>query len=350
MDARRTKIELTFDGTNITEDINEYLQTLTYTDNEEEESDDLSIVIDDRDSVWVGDWLATHQQAGKGVELGAVIVQKNFSSDGTDKVLDCGLFQIDTVKYKVPPAKLTIKAASIPATSTIKTQKKTKAWEKFKLSAIADEIAGANGLALMFESAKDPYFSRVEQVSESDIHFLSRLCKKTGISLKVTAKLIVLFLASEYEGKSTVKTLEKGTKDENGNYIILDADFSTSFLDTAYGSCHVTYTDTLSDQTYEATYVCPSDDGTGQILEINEKVESNGEAMELAEMRLREKNKNEYSVSFKLVGDIDLVAGLTVDVKGYGTFDGKYIITTATHTISGGYTTSLKLRQVLEGY
>lgn len=344
MDARRTKIELTFDGADITEDINKYLQTMTYTDNEEDESDDLQLVIDDRDSVWVGDWLSTHQQAGKGAELAAVIVQKNFFSDGTDKVLDCGLFQVDTVKYKVPPAKLTIKATAIPATSTIKKQKKTKAWEAFKLSAIASEIAGANGLSAMFESVKDPYYKRVEQVSESDIHFLSRLCKKSGISLKVTAKLVVLFLASDYESKGTVKTLSKGSAD------ILDADFSTTFLDTAYGSCHVQYTDALTDTTYDATYTCPSDDGTGQILEINEKVESNGEALELAEMRLREKNKNEYSVSFKVVGDADLLAGLTVEVEGYGTFDGKYIISSATHSISGGFTTSIKLRQVLEGY
>ncbi|MFI3254532.1 MAG: contractile injection system protein, VgrG/Pvc8 family [Eubacteriales bacterium] len=345
MNSRRTEIKLTFDGTDISEDINKYFQTMTYTDNEEDKSDDLQIVIDDREDVWIGQWLASSQGAGKGAVLSAVIVQKNFYSDGGDRVLDCGVFAVDTVSFSGPPTKVTLKAASIPADSTIKTQKKTKAWENFKLSAIVGEIAGANGLASMFESAKDPFYKRVEQVSESDISFLQQLCKNAGISLKVTAKMIVLFLASEYEAKTTVSTIEKGVSD------ITKYSFDTTFLDTAYSSCHVQFTDSLNNETYEATYVCPSGDTTGQILELNEQVGSNGEAMELAEMRLREKNKNEYSASFTLVGNTNLVAGLTVDVVGYGTFDGKYIIETATHTVTGsGYTTALKLRQVLEGY
>lgn len=345
MEARRTKIQLTFDGADITEDINKYLQSMTYTDNEEDESDDFSISIDDREDVWIGQWLASSQAAGKGAEISCVIVQKNYFTDGADRVLDCGLFQVDTVSFSGAPAKATIKGTAIPATSTIKKQKKTKAWEKFKLSAIAAEIAGANGLGIMFESKKDPYYKRVEQVSEPDISFLKRLCKKSGISLKVTAKMVVLFLASEYEQKGTVATLEKGASD------ILKYSFSTTFLDTAYGSCHVQYTDPLTEATYDATYTCPTSDGTGQILEINEKAENNAEALEIAEMRLREKNKNEYSASMTTVGNTNLVAGLTVDVAGYGTFDGKYIIETATHSVSSsGYTTALKLRQVLEGY
>ncbi len=345
MDSRRTEIQLTFEGTDISEDINKYFQSISYTDNEEDEADDFQIVLDDREDVWIGEWLASSQGAGKGAEISAVIVQKNFFSDGGDKVLDCGIFAVDTVSFSGPPTKVTIKATSIPADSTIKTQKKTKAWEKFKLSAIASEIAGSNGLVSMFESRKDPFYSRVEQISQSDIRFLQRLCKKAGISLKVTAKIIVLFLASEYEGKNPVTTLEKG--DAN----VTKYSFSTTFLDTAYGSCHVQYTDPLSSETYDATYVCPSGEHTDQILEINEEAESNGEALELAEMRLREKNKNEYSASFTIIGNTDLVAGLTVDVVGYGTFDGKYIIETATHSVSGsGYTTALKLRQVLEGY
>lgn len=47
---------------------------------------------------------------------------------------------------------------------------------------------------------------------------------------------------------------------------------------------------------------------------------------------------------------VDL-AGVTVQVAGYGAFDGKYIIETATHSISrSGYKTDVTLRRVLEGY
>ena len=46
-----------------------------------------------------------------------------------------------------------------------------------------------------------------------------------------------------------------------------------------------------------------------------------------------------------------MVASVTVELKGWGAFDGKYIITQAVHTVGGsGYTTQIKLRRVLEGY
>ena len=65
--------------------------------------------------------------------------------------------------------------------------------------------------------------------------------------------------------------------------------------------------------TYEATYTAPdaSKDSNGQVLEINEKVSSNGEAMTLAKKRLREKNSQEFKASFNLAGDARLVAGVS---------------------------------------
>ena len=38
-------------------------------------------------------------------------------------------------------------------------------------------------------------------------------------------------------------------------------------------------------------------------------------------------------------------------LTGWGAWDGKYIVSQATHAIgSSGYTTQIKLRRVLEGY
>ena len=326
MNARRTVVRLTFDGVDISTDINRYLQSLSYTDNEQDETDDLQLTLDDREGVWLGNWLNT-PGASKGAELAAVIVQKNWNSDGKDRVLDCGTFQIDSVDGSGPPSKVTIKGGSIPYTSTVRTQKKTKAWEKIKLSGIANEIAGKNGLACMFESAFDPFYTRKEQVQESDITFLQRLCKAAGISLKVTAKMIVLFDAAAYEKKSAVRTIKRGAAD------VKRYSFNTSFHDASYSSCHVTYTDPSSGATYEATYKAPDADTSesAQVLEIKEKVSSNAEAKTLAEKRLREKNGQQFTASFTLVGDAGLVAGVTVTVKGYGAFDGKYIVESATH-------------------
>ena len=70
MNARRTVVRLTFDGVDISADINRYLQSLSYTDNEQDETDDLQLTLDDREGVWLGNWLNT-PAASKGAELAA---------------------------------------------------------------------------------------------------------------------------------------------------------------------------------------------------------------------------------------------------------------------------------------
>lgn len=119
----------------------------------------------------------------------------------------------------------------------------------------------------------------------------------------------------------------------------------------SYSSCHVSYTDPTTATTIEYTYTPRDADQSGQVLEINEKVSSREEARQLAMKRLRQKNKEEFKASFSLAGDARLAAGITVLVSGYGAFDGKYIIETATHSVSrSGYKTDITLRRALEGY
>lgn len=227
--------------------------------------------------------------------------------------------------------------------STMRLQIKTKAWENVKLSAIANDLAGQNGMQCMYESSYDPLYTRKEQVKKTDLVFLQELCKSAGISLKVTSNTVVLFDAAEYEQKPPVYTVRYGESD------IIRYSFGTSYTDTAYSSCHVVYEDPQTGTKIEGEYKQPGE-GSGQVLEVNERVTSAAEAKELAKKRLRQKNKGEVKADFTLVGNVGLVAGLTVQVEGYGLFDGKYIIESATHNPAGGYTVGLKLRQVLEGY
>jgi phage protein D len=346
--ARRTEIQVYFENVDISVQLRSYLLTMTYTDNEEDRSDDLQITLDDRENVWLK-WLNTSASQGgdiKGARIHAVIIQKNWLGDGRDRQLDCGIFEIDSIDSSGPPAKVAIKATSIPYTSKIRTQKKTKAWEKIKLSAIAAEIAAGGNMKTMFESAYDPLYSRKEQIKQSDIEFLQGLCKAAGISLKVTSNIIVLFDAAEYERKPAVYKIMRGVAD------VKSYRFSTNFKDCTYSSCHVVYDNPLTMRKIEATYSLAEtgEGGSGQVLEVNERVADAAEAYLLAQKRLRQKNKGEYQAEFTLVGNVGLVAGVTVEVVGWGAFDGKYIVECATHNVTGGYTVNLKLRRVLEGY
>lgn len=433
--ARRVQLKLKFKGVDVPQNINLHLTGATYTDEEEDSTDDFQITYEDRENKLLGNWLevkpttskstkqvekkvedektinyvvkrgdtlwaiaskylgsgtkypqiaqenniknpnliypgqvfkittggetsSTVKEAGSSEKkksggsssgaspklVSAVLVQKNWNDTGKDLTLDMGTFEIDSVDMSGPPDKVTVKSTSIPYTSKLRMEKKNKAWEKISLKGIGQEIAGKNGLKLMYEASDNPTYKRKEQVQTSDIKFLQNLCHAAGMALKVTTLTIVIYDAAEYDKKPAVRTFKKGSGD------IISYKMGTKLTDTAYTSCHVSYTDPDSKETIEYTYTPDSKTGTGQTLEVNEKVNSKAEAIRLAKKRLREKNTQEYTASLKVVGDVSLVAGITVKLKGFQQFDKKYKVTQAKHNLLDGYTVDLSLKQVLEGY
>ena len=348
--SRRAAVEIAFAGTDITTSMRPYLKSVTYTDNETDKADDLQIQLHDRDAIWMEKWLTDAIEAASAAKLkmDAVIVRENWQGGGKDRVLPCGEFELDNVVLSGPPAIINLKGTSLPFSSPVRQTKKNKAWENTTLSAIAKELAGANGMQCMYESTYDPFYNRVEQVDSSDIDFLSRLSHDAGISLKASS-ILVFFDQATYEAKSSVFTIQKG---KNGGYI--QYKLSVGAADSQYSSCRVSYVDPASGKCIEATAKIEdynADAKNNQQLEVKAKVASAEEAKTLAEKHLRLHNKYSKSATFTLPGNPALVAGVTVELKGWGAFDGKYIISQAVHTVGeSGYTTQIKLRRVLEGY
>ena len=272
------------------------------------------------------------------------LAQLDWNGSGRSGVLNCGTFEIDSAKLAGPPMKTTLSGTSIPYTSTLRMQKKCRSWENTSLQAIAAQIAAEAGLSLMYECAENPKYSKKEQVQQSDIRFLQTLCHAEGKALKITALSVVIFDKQDYDGKPPIKTITYGSSD------ILSFNLSTNMKDTAYTSCHVSYSDSEKKETIEYTFTPDSSAGTGQVLEINEKVADTAEAMRIAKKRLREKNEGEITASFSMVGDVQLVAGVVVQLRGFQSFDRKYRIKSAKHKLLGGYTTDIELVQILEGY
>jgi LysM repeat protein len=56
-EARRVELRLKFQNVEAPLDINKYLSSMTYTDEEEDNADDLQLSFDDRERKWLGDWL-----------------------------------------------------------------------------------------------------------------------------------------------------------------------------------------------------------------------------------------------------------------------------------------------------
>lgn len=351
--ARRTEVEISFAGTDITGDIKPYFKSLSYTDNEADEADDLQIVLQDRSGIWLESWLneAVEAAAAERLVITASILRKNWASDGKDLPLPCGSFELDSVDASGPPATVTIKATSLPFGATVRQTKKSKAWEKYRLSGIAGEIAGAGGMSLLYEAAADPFYKRVEQLKVSDITFLSKLCKDAGISLKATDSQLVLFDQAAYEAKPAVMTIKRADLERAKGGPYTKYKLSAGAAGTQYASCRVSYVNPATGECIEGTAQADgADTKTGQCLEVSARVASAGEAKALAEKHLRLHNKLERTASITLPGNPALVAGVTVELEDFGGWSGKSIVSQARHTVDGnGYTTQIRLRRCL-GY
>ena len=284
----------------------------------------------------------------KGLSIQAAILRCNWNGDGKDTMLNCGQFELDSVQASGPPNTIAIKATSLPYSSTIRQMKKSKAWEGYYLSGIAGEMAGAAGMAVIYESGNDPYYDRVEQITQTDITFLQALCHNAGLSLKVANNILVLFDQADYEAKDAVFTIAYGATGYTKWRL------NTGEAEVKYTSCRVSYTKPSGEVVQGTAYVedYKSNDDNNQCLEITAAVANAGEAKALAEKKLREHNKFELTAAFTLPGNPALTAGRTVMLRGWGMWNGKYMIKQAKHTVdgSGGYTTQISLRRVLEGY
>jgi hypothetical protein len=333
--ARRARLKLTYNKTDISEDLAPHLVNFSCTDHASGKADDLQITLEDKAGLWRADWVPE-----KGATVEAVIQAQNWEKTGLEE-LPLGTFEIDEIESSGPPETVKVKAVSVPVSSSLRGEDKNKAWEKTRLSVIAGDIAAGAGLELFYDTDDDPEYDRVEQTEQSDLAFLVKLCEDAGLSLKVTSQ-IVIFDDTKYEQLEPVITITRGVSP------VISYSATSSTRDV-YSAARVEYKGGSQKEEIRYTYSPPNRPATGKTLVINERVTSIAEAERLARKRLRQKNKEEVRFSLTMMGNIALVAGVTVMIQGWGVFDGKYFIEEATHK-GPGYTTSLDLRRVLEGY
>lgn len=339
--GRRASISVEINGASIDEDLKKYFLSLDYTDNQEDETDDLQIRLQDRDGVWTNQWLTDMVEA-TGLSIAATITRHNWTGPGQEDSLPCGEFQLDSVDLSGPPAVLTLKGTSL-AYAPIRQTLRSQAWESYTLSGIASEMAGRAGLGCQYLSSVNPFYARIEQDQTSDIDFLSDLCHRAGLSLKCTDGKLVVFNQKDQEAEAPVFTFRSG----DGSYTKYKLTVGTA--DTHYARCRVSYVDpdgvVIEGMAYDSQY---EDE---QQLEVTAKVSSVGEAQAMAESLLRLHNKYATTITITCPGNPVLLAGCNIKLEGFGGYDGKYSITSARHSVvESGYTCSVSGRLILEGY
>lgn len=336
IDPRCTYLELVYNHQNITNELKDYLKEWTYTDNLSGQIDDLQITLVDIESKWLSDWFPS-----KGSIMEATIFKK-YDNNHVVKT-KIGKFEVDTITAS--RSEVTIKALSVPESTSIRGEYKSKAWENTTLKVVAGDIAKQNNLKLYYQ-ADDVYKKdRYEQESETDLEFLYRLCRDEGLCLKLSNQAIVILDEADYEQASTVATIKRvsGNDDETQ---VLTWQAQTTLAGT-YKACKVQYQKASNKKVIAATFTPPNAPKVGRTLIVKQEVSSVAEAQRLAKKKLREANKNGTTVQLTIVSERYFDAGMTVDLSGFGKFDGKYIIT---QTIYSQTNTQLSLRKCLGGY
>ena len=355
--SRRAWLEIKYtpvgetEGTDISGDIAQYLLSFSYTDNLSDAADDVTLTLEDRAQLWMAEWFPE----GEGNMLDITIHTYNrISLADKEAIFHVGKFEIDEVEIVGYPSTVQIKAVSVIGDSSLRGTKKNQTWEEISVWKCAADICERNGLALFWDCEENPNLDHVEQADESDLEFLRKICKGHGMSLKVEAEQIVIFDDARYEAKAPVITVYKpGVKAE------LDANTMPLRWLTGYGmraktrdtywKCHVKYQKGKDKEVIEGEFAAPNKE-KGRVLYVRDQVEDTAEAERLAKKKLREANKEEVTGHFATLGNTNFAAGITLLLKNFGRFDGKYLVTKVDHSITTSYTTSVEIRRCLDGY
>lgn len=337
--TRRAYVEVSYQGVDITKDLNKDLLSFTFTDNASGEADDVAITINDTSHKWINNW-----KFEQGDTLKANIVTINWRKDGEKKRLPCGSFMVDEPEYSGRPSVVNLKGISTPANSNFMHTKRSKAWKSVTIKALGTEIANRYGMKLFFDSKTNPILKKKEQSDTSDAAFFQEVCEGEGFAFKVTDQQLIVFNEKEYEDKKTVAIFKEDDS------TVLGYSFKPTLTDTGYAGVSLSYFDSqkknLIQYLFSTREIDPEKD---KIFKLNKRVSNLEEAKRLAQSTLRKKNKKQFTATLEIVGDTRILASCTIELKGFGGFSGKYYVDKATHSLAG-FKTTLEIHKVLGGY
>lgn len=338
MDSNIKYLDVSFNKQNVTNILSEDLESWTYTDNLSGEIDDLQLVLSNLgDKKWLNEWFPT-----KGTIVQAKICQKYYDP-GTSIQTLVGTFEIDEIEFNGYPSTVTIKALSVPISTSLRGEMKSKTWEDTTVRLIAESIASANGLSLIYQ-ADITEKKNVEQDNETDLSFLYKICNSEGLCLKLSSRSIVILDEADYEANDVAATFSMINRDTNFKVSSWSAKNTTNGI---FKACRVENIDSSGDNSITTTFSPSPAINVGSTLVVKSNVETTEEASRLAKKKLREKNKQATTVQIVVVCNAHFDAGMTVQLTDFGKLNGKYIITRVVNTANNQ---TLSLRRCLVGY
>lgn len=330
---------LTYEQTNITQNISPYVLSITYMDHLQGESDELEIELEDSDDRWINGWYPA-----QGDLLNAKI---GYSGSA---LLPLGDFEIDEISPSGPPSTVRIRALATGITSATRTRT-PRGWENTTLATVAGTIAKRHGMSVIGK-IRDIQIDRITQYHEQDLAFLTRVAREYGYIFKVNgSKLIFSELENLCNGKS-VLTLDKAD--------LMDYSFTDQLREVPTEVKNKYH----NPKTKQMVVYGPDNDQIVTSTEMNtrrKKASASADTLkmthragtkQMAEAKamaaLNAANLEKTTGTITIPGNTKCVAGNVITLTGLGRLSGRYLVTSARHqqARSGGYVVTGDIKKV----
>lgn len=314
------------DGQDISDRLAAYLVSLSVTDQDGMESDELAIEVADPAAQ-----IALPR-------LGAILtVAIGYAHSGP---VPMGRYAVDGVELATPPRALAIRAHAADLRGSLKTRE-TKGWEATTLGAIVAAIASKHSLTpSVAADLAGQSVPRQDQTNESDISFLTRL-GQTYDAL-VSIKQDHLIMTRRGQGRTA-----SGAPIPEVALLPADATAWRIALSDAdrYTAVEARYRDLAQakDLWTRAGAAAGKTAGDG-VYRLRPTFPDQARAQAAADAKLAALARGNTALSLTLPGRTDLAAETPLLLTGFDKeLDGRWIVTSATHRIdSAGYVVSLE--------
>ena len=192
--ARNIRVIVIFNKVDISDEIAHSISSLNYTDNSKNAIDDLELELENLDYRWLKEWYPD--------ENAQLLVGIHEEKENETNFLDLGTFYVDEPTFE--NNRLNLKCLALPLDQNIRDQKNSVAWERITLKELVTQIANKHEMNAEIY-ADDEFFERLDQNQETDLAFINRIVKETGLNMKVSDDKIIIFDDEEMEKNDTVE-------------------------------------------------------------------------------------------------------------------------------------------------
>ena len=187
--ARNIKVLVFFNKKDISEEIAHSISSVTYTDNSKNAIDDLEIELENLDYRWLKEWYPDEN-----AQLVVGIFEDLGESDGK--------FYVDEPTFDND--RVTLKCIALPLNQNIRDQKNSRAWENVTLKELVTQIASKHEMSAEIH-CEDEFYKRLDQDKETDLEFINRVVKETGLNMKLSDDKIIIFDDEKMEENETIE-------------------------------------------------------------------------------------------------------------------------------------------------